>query len=166
MSKTKHIVALVAFLAVAFLPGVVGSAAVGGMRGFYAEIERPAWSPPAWVFGPVWMTLYTMIGVAGYMSWRALVRPGDHALAPLGRAPDTFGLFAVQLLMNGLWTPVFFGLQSFLGGAIIIVFLWLAIVGNVLLFWRIDSRAALLLLPYLAWVTFAGVLNWTIWRLN
>ena len=166
MSKTKHIVAFAAFLVIAFLPGIAGSAAVGGMRGFYAEIARPAWSPPAWVFGPVWMVLYTMIGIAGYMSWRGLLRPGDHALTPLGRAPDAFGLFVVQLLINGLWTPVFFGLQSFLGGAIIIVFLWLAIVGNVLLFWRIDSRAALLLVPYLAWVTFAGVLNGSIWRLN
>mgnify|MGYP006303258011 CR=1 FL=1 len=125
---------------------------------WYQSLESPAFNPPGWVFGPVWTVLYLLMGVSVFLVCKKSFngRTGQWALAA----------FIVQLLLNGLWTPVFFGLQSPLGGMVIIIFLIAAIAATIWFFRRISKAAALLLLPYLGWVCFAAVLNAAIVLLN
>ena len=137
-----------------------GAAAMGGlfMPGeWYAGLKKPAWNPPGWIFGPVWTILYTMMAVAAWLVWR---RGGFVAQ----RRPLT--LFLLQLALNAAWSPLFFGSHRPGLAFAEIVLLWLAIAATLLAF-RFTSRAAAwLLAPYLAWVGFAAVLNFTLWRLN
>jgi translocator protein len=145
---------LVPWIALPLLAGAFGSQFQPG--GWYAELEKPAWNPPSWVFGPVWTMLYILMGVAAWLVWE---RYGAAARLALG-------LFVVQLVFNAAWSWLFFGLQSpGLAFAEIIV-LWLLILATTVLFWRARTAAGVLMLPYVAWVTFAMVLNYTIWRLN
>lgn len=125
---------------------------------WYAQLEKPPWNPPSWVFGPVWTVLYTLMGVAAWIVWH---RSGGVRFA---RVP--LGLFLFQLVLNGLWSALFFGLHRPGLAFAEIVVLWGAILATTIAFWRRQSTAGLLLLPYLAWVTFAGVLNAAIWQLN
>jgi benzodiazapine receptor len=123
---------------------------------WYASLQKPDWQPPPWIFGPVWTVLYIMIGVAGWMLWTRRAAPG-------GRLP--LMLFVVQLALNFAWTPVFFGLHAMGAAFAVIAVLWLAIVANVVSAWRVRPAASMLLLPYLAWVGFAAVLNLTLWEM-
>lgn len=151
-------VGLGAFIAACFAAAGIGSAfTTSEIPGWYAGLNKPSWNPPSWVFGPVWTTLYLMMAVAGWLVWRRLGLAG--AAVPL-----TF--FAVQLVLNATWSYLFFGLHR--PGAAFgeIVLLWLAIVATLVSFWRVQPLAGALLAPYLAWVTFAAVLNFTIWRMN
>jgi tryptophan-rich sensory protein len=137
-----------------------GAASLGAvfMPGeWYAALKKPAWNPPGWLFGPVWSALYTLMGVAAWLVWRE----GGFARqrGPLGR-------FLVQLGLNALWTPLFFGLHRPDLAFAEIILLWLAIGWTIAAFWRVHRGAAWLLAPYLAWVSFAAVLNGTLWRLN
>ena len=124
---------------------------------WYAALKKPAWNPPGWVFAPVWTTLYTMMAVAAWLVWQ---RGGFAAQ----RRP--LGLFLAQLALNALWTPLFFGWH--LPGLAFaeIVLLWLAIAATLIAFRPVSRVAAWLLAPYLAWVSFASFLNFTLWRLN
>ncbi len=115
------------------------------------------WNPPGWVFGPVWTALYAMMAVAAWMVWR---RGG------FGMQRFPLVLFVTQLALNALWTPLFFGLHRPDLALVDIALLWLAIVSTVATFTRVHRGAAALLVPYLAWVSFATFLNLTIWRLN
>ncbi|MDD3178827.1 MAG: tryptophan-rich sensory protein [Opitutaceae bacterium] len=124
---------------------------------WYALLQKPSWNPPGWVFGPVWTALYILMGVAAWLVWR---RGGFR----VHRRP--LGLFLIQLALNALWTPLFFGLHSPALAFVDIVALWLAIVATLAAFRSIHRGAALLLTPYLAWVSFAAILNFTIWQLN
>ena len=124
---------------------------------WYAQIRKPAASPPNWVFGPVWTALYTMMAVAVWRVWR---KAGNADV----RLP--LALFAIQLALNAAWSPVFFGLRSFGGAFAIIVVLWCAIAATMVAFFRVSRPAGWLLVPYLAWVSFASYLNLAIWRLN
>jgi tryptophan-rich sensory protein len=124
---------------------------------WYAALEKPSWNPPGWIFGPVWSALYTMMAVAAWLVWK---RGG---FAAQGRP---LGAFLAQLALNALWTPLFFGLHWPGVAFAEIVLLGLAIAWTTALFWRVQRAAAYLLLPYLAWVSFAAVLNGTLWRLN
>jgi tryptophan-rich sensory protein len=136
------------------------AAAPGGlfMPGeWYASLKKPAWNPPGWIFGPVWSMLYTMMAVAAWLVWR---RGGwVEQRKPLL-------LFLVQLALNALWTPLFFGLHWPGVAFAEIILLWLAILWTIIAFWRGHRVAAWLLVPYLAWVSFAAVLNGALWRLN
>lgn len=136
---------------------VSGLATVEGTRGWYPTIAKPTWTPPSWLFGPVWTVLYAAMGVAAWRVWRiGGFRPVRTAL----------GLFLAQLAVNGLWSPVFFAWHR-LGLAVIVIgLLWLGIVATIVAFRRHDRVAALLLAPYLAWVSFASALTIAIWRLN
>jgi tryptophan-rich sensory protein len=150
----RSFLVLVLFLLICF-----GVAAFGGQftpGEWYAALEKPAWNPPSWVFAPVWTVLYALMAVAGWWVWRS-GEPGRGA---------AFGAFALQLVLNGAWSWLFFGLH--LPGAAFaeIVALWLAILATVVLFWRLRPLAGTLLVPYLAWVTFAAALNLALWRLN
>jgi translocator protein len=124
---------------------------------WYAQLRKPAWNPPNWIFGPVWTALYTMMAVAAWLVWS---RGGFAAQ----RVP--LGLFLLQLLFNTAWSALFFGLRNPGLAFAEIILLWLAIIGTLIAFWNAHRVAAVLLLPYLAWVTFAAVLNFTLWQLN
>jgi translocator protein len=148
---------LVGWLALCWGLPVAGAAFSGDLGQWYGQLHQPPWSPPAWVFGPVWATLYTLMGLAAWLVWRQ----GGWA----GAGP-ALTLFLVQLLLNAAWTPLFFGLHN-LGAALVEVgVLWVAIVATLLFFWRHSTLAGVLLLPYLAWVGFAGLLNYDLWLRN
>jgi benzodiazapine receptor len=124
---------------------------------WYAALNKPSWHPPSWVFGPVWTTLYAMMAVSAWLVWRQ----GGFA-----RQKGPLGLFLVQLALNAAWSPLFFGLQQPGAAFVCIIALWLAIAATILVFRRVHRIAAWLLVPYIAWVSFAAVLNGVLWRLN
>lgn len=140
------------------LAGVVPSLLTAGdVATWYPTLVKPWFTPPSWVFGPVWTTLYFLMGVALYLVWRrAESRARRTALV----------LFAVQLALNAAWTLVFFGAREILGGLAVILALLAVLVATVAAFARVDRRAAALLVPYALWVGFATLLNVGIWRLN
>jgi tryptophan-rich sensory protein len=125
--------------------------------GWYASLQKPAWNPPNWLFGPVWTLLYLFMSVAVWLVWR------ERGFAGAGPA---LALFALQLLLNALWSIIFFGWRRPALALLEIFFLWAAIFATMLSFWRISQPAAWLMWPYLLWVTFAGFLNLAIARLN
>ena len=131
-----------------------------GLESWYGSLARPELAPPNWVFGPVWTTLFALMGAAAWLVWRELDGPDR------GAARRALWLFAGQFGLNVAWSAAFFGARSIAAGLAVIVALWLAILGTVLAFERVDRRAAALLLPYLAWVSFAGYLNYAFWTLN
>ena len=145
---------------VAWLVFSFGAATSGffGMPGeWYAGIQKPAWNPPSWVFGPVWSALYAMMGVAAWGVWR-------EGGWPLQKR--ALGWFLAQWALNFLWTPLFFGLHRMGWAFVEMLLLWTAIAMTITAFWRVRRWAAILLCPYLAWVSFAAVLNGTLWWLN
>ncbi|MEX1310701.1 MAG: TspO/MBR family protein [Candidatus Sulfomarinibacteraceae bacterium] len=138
--------------------GLSGYATAGGVSTWYPTLVKPSFNPPAWVFGPVWTLLYIMMGVAAFLVWRqGLVAEGVRV---------ALAVFIIQLALNGLWSILFFGLQAPGWAFVEIILLWLAIVATLGLFWRVVPAAGLLLVPYLAWVSFATVLNASLWWLN
>ena len=143
------------FIAVCFLPALTG--AVFRPGDWYERLAKPSWRPPNWLFAPVWTVLYFAIAVSGWLIWREAGFAG--AVLPLT-------IYGLQLFLNGIWTPLFFGLHRIDLGFLDIVLLWTSIVVTIAVFYPINASAALLLLPYLAWVTFAAALNFSIWRLN
>ena len=155
MEITKSILGLLGWLGVTFAAAWAGSRFMPGA--WYAALAKPAWNPPNAIFAPVWSVLYGLMAVAAWLVWRR---------AGFSGAGAALGLFAVQLILNALWSYLFFGRhQPGLAFGDIVV-LWVAILSVVLLFWRVDQVAGALLLPYLAWVGFAAYLNFTLWRLN
>jgi benzodiazapine receptor len=155
MSIRKTIPGLIGWLLLCYAAASLGAFFMPGE--WYAGLQKPAWNPPAWIFGPVWTALYTMMAVAAWLVWK---RGGFKSQRWL------LGLFLVQLALNALWTPLFFGLhQTGLAFAEIIL-MWLAIAATIAAFSKVHRPAAWLLVPYLAWVGFAAVLNGTLWRLN
>jgi len=154
----KSIVGAIVWLAVCFSAGVVGSRFTGpAVASWYAGINKPSWTPPNSVFGPVGSALYLMMGLAAWLVWRK---------AGFSGAPGAMLLFGLQLIGNAAWSGIFFGLRRFDLGFLTIVVLWALILVTVIAFRRHDARAALLLVPYLAWVGYASALNFAIWRLN
>jgi tryptophan-rich sensory protein len=125
---------------------------------WYAALAKPSWTPPNDWFGPIWSTLYILIGIALFLVWRQGFDRRDVRFAIL--------IFAVQLVLNVLWSLVFFGLHSILGGFIIIFVLWIAILANMIAFYVISKPAGLLFIPYLIWVSIASYLNYSILLLN
>ncbi|MDP9799794.1 tryptophan-rich sensory protein [Catenuloplanes nepalensis] len=146
--------ALAGFGLAAFAAAAIGGLGVQGTAAEYNSLAQPAWAPPSWLFGPVWTLLYAMIALSGWLAWR--------------RAGWTTALtvYAVQLALNALWTPLFFGAGQYGLALAEIVLLWLAIAATIALFRRISTAAALLLAPYLLWVTYATALNAAIWSMN
>lgn len=154
-SPGRQMLGLVGWLALCF--AAAGAAVFVSPDGWYAGLNKPAWNPPAWVFGPAWTFLYVTMAVAAWLVWR------EGGWRTQGRA---LGLFVLQWALNALWTPLFFGLHRPGLALIDILALWLAILATLIAFWRVRRVAGILLLPYLAWVTFAAALNFTIWRMN
>jgi len=152
----KRVLHLLLSVAVSFVPGVVGSRFQPGT--WYDTLEKSALTPPGWVFPVVCSLLYLLMGIA---LWRFAETPTTRAQRRAGIA-----LFATQLVLNGLWSYLFFGLHRPDLALVEIVLLWLAIVATLLAFARATRAGALLLVPYLAWVSFASYLNFAIWRLQ
>lgn len=155
----KDIVRLIVACAVSLAAGLVGSlASAGGFTSWYATIEKPFFTPPNWVFGPVWTVLYVLMGVAAFLVWQN----------GLSRRPVRIALtwFLAQLVLNALWSPIFFGLHRIGLALFVLVLLWAAIVATMRRFFEVSRPAGWLLVPYLLWVSYAAVLNSSIWWLN
>ena len=157
MSRTKLALGLVAWLLISFAAAGIGGLASARAGDFYATLSRPSWAPPSSVFGPVWTVLYILIGVAAWLVWKK----GGFAAAR-----GALSLFVAQLLANALWTWIFFAWREGALAFVEILILWVMIAGTVLLFWRVSRLGAALLLPYLAWVSFATALTFSIWQRN
>lgn len=157
--KINNTFKLIIAIAVSELAGIIGSVfTTPSIAGWYVGIVKPALNPPAWVFGPVWTTLFVLMGIAAFLVWKKGLDRKDVKIA--------LGIFIGQLILNTLWSIIFFGLHSPVGAFIEIIFLWLAILATIIAFARISRTAAWLLIPYILWVSFAGYLNLSIWSLN
>ncbi len=138
--------------------GVSGLITAQGVQSWYPDLIKPWFNPPSWVFGPVWTLLYLMMGFASFLVWQKGWESGAVRTA--------LAFFAIQLILNGLWSVLFFGIRSPGLAFVEILLLWIFIGLTTALFWRVTPVAGMLLLPYQAWVTFAAVLNGAIWILN
>lgn len=157
-SQPRRYPALAAFLAVTFAASAIGSwATIDNVRTWYPTIAKPSWTPPNWLFGPVWTLLYTLMAIAAWRVWRA--RQGAEARSVLN-------LYGSQLALNTLWSVLFFALHRPGLALIEISALWTLLVLAQVRFWRADRIAGILWAPYLAWVSFATALNAAIWWLN
>jgi tryptophan-rich sensory protein len=146
---------LLGFVVTCFVAAMTGAFFRPG--DWHERLKKPSWRPPNRLFAPVWTVLYVMIAVSGWLVWRE---------AGFASAALPLSVYALQLLLNAAWTPLFFGLHRPDLAFVDIVLVWLSIVATIVLFFPIHLGAALLLVPYLAWVTFAAALNFAIWRLN
>lgn len=144
------------FFAACFGAGATGALFPPGS--WYRSLNKPAWTPPDWVFPTVWTTLYVL------MAWSATRVSGavDGSFA----ARVGLAFWALQIALNALWTPVFFGLRRLRGGLVVLVPLWLSVAGAMVAFWMVDWLSGLMFVPYLIWVSVAGALNLSVWRLN
>ena len=133
----------------------MGAVASVDAASFYAQLSKPSWAPPAAVFGPVWLALYALMGVAAWLVWRS---PGSNGAA--------LAWFGAQLSANALWSWLFFFWHRGALAAVEVLVLLALIVATIAAFWRGSRLAALLLVPYLVWVSFASVLTWAVWRSN
>ena len=150
-----EIVALLGFIAA--VAAVASTGALFPPDEWYQALRKPSWCPPNWLFGPAWTVLYLMIAVSGWLVWRK---------AGLAGAAGAFAIYALQLVLNGAWSGIFFGLRRMDLALAELVLLWLAILATIVAFAAHDTLAAWLLVPYLAWVSFAGALNAALLRMN
>jgi len=156
-SKQKQILGLIGWLVISFAAAAVGAVASIQARSFYSQLAQPAWAPPPWLFGPVWTVLYALIAIAAWLVWRSGgFRTNRIALA----------FFWGQLLLNALWSWLFFAWHLGALAFADIVFLWVLIVATLVSFWRLRPLAGALFIPYLLWVSFASALNYSLWQLN
>ena len=165
MIKTNNFLKLVIAIVVSEAAGVIGAFfTTPSIAGWYATLVRPALNPPAWVFGPVWTTLFALMGIAAFLVWSSFAKATD------GQEKRTIKvalvLFGIQLVLNTLWSIIFFGSHNPGAAFVEIIFLWLAILATIIAFAKISKPAAWLLLPYILWVSFASYLNFMIWILN
>lgn len=152
------ILALIGFVLVCFaVAGVAGAVTADTVDTWYRALDKPAFTPPDWVFAPVWTILYAAMAVAAWRVWRKV---------GFAQRRTALGLFAVQLVLNGAWSVLFFRAHAIGLALADIALLWLAILATTLAFWRIDRVAGILFLPYLLWVGYAAALNGAIWLRN
>lgn len=156
-TSRKQALGLAGWLLASFVTGGIGAFASASAASFYGALTQPSWAPPAWLFGPVWSVLYVLMGIAAWLVWR------EHGFRG---AATALKLFVIQLFANALWTWIFFVWHLGALALAEIVVLWLLIAGTIFAFWRLHRLAALLLVPYLAWVGFATALTASLWRLN
>ncbi|MBN1805975.1 MAG: tryptophan-rich sensory protein [Sedimentisphaerales bacterium] len=158
--KFRNLTKLIVCCAVPFAVGLFGSlfTTADSLGNWYANLNKPFFNPPNWIFGPVWTTLYIMMGVSAFLVWQK----------GLDGKPVRIGVicFVVQLALNAVWTPLFFGLRSPLLGLIDIILLLAAIIVTIFSFFKISIPAGLLLIPYFLWVSFATILNASLYILN
>ena len=160
--KLNNFFKLITAVVVCEIAGIVGAIfTMPSIPTWYATLPKPALNPPAWIFGPVWTTLYLLMGIATFLVWKKMdsrLRGNDK------QTKIALGIFLGQLILNSLWSIIFFGLHNPGGAFVEIIFLWLAIVATIIAFSKISRPAAWLLVPYILWVTFASYLNFFIWQ--
>ncbi len=156
-SKQKQFFGLIGWLLVSFAASAIGAVASIQAQSFYTELTQPSWAPPGSVFGPVWTTLFALMGIAAWLVWRE---------GGFRKTRTALTLFLVQLVVNALWSWLFFAWHLGAFALIDLIVLWLLIVATLVAFWRVKPLAGVLLVPYLLWVSFAGFLNYTVWQLN
>lgn len=157
LSVQKQIMGMVGWLAVCYCASAIGAVASIQAKSFYAELVQPGWSPPAWVFGPVWTTLYTMMGVAAWLVWRS---------GGFSKNRNALMLFLIQLAFNSLWSWLFFAWHLGAWAFADILLLLTLIAATSYTFWLIQPLAGALLVPYFLWVCFATVLSYNLWQHN
>lgn len=142
------------------LPQLVGAIGalftVKAIPTWYVHLNKPSFSPPNWLFGPVWLILYLIMGVALYLNW----------IKKSKQAKYNVRLFFIHLFFNAIWSPIFFGAKNLLLAYVVIAIIWALIVVIIINFWKVNKTSSLLLIPYLLWVSFATVLNYFVWRMN
>ena len=156
-TKLNPGVALAVSVATVVIASGIGGLASTSSAEDYAGLQQPSWAPPSWVFGPVWTLLYAMMALAAWLVWRT---------GPSPESRRALSLYAIQLVLNAAWTPLFFGLGWHGVAFVEICALLLVLVATVVLFWRRTVVAGLLLVPYVAWTAFALGLNFAVWQLN
>jgi len=146
-------------LALPQLAGLIGSIfTVSAIPVWYVSLQRPSFSPPNWIFGPVWILLYLLMGISSYLIWQKIEQNK--------KAKESLWLFWIHLFFNAAWSIIFFGLQNPELAFTNIIIIWIFIVILILKFWKINKWSTYLLIPYLLWVSFASILNYSIWYLN
>lgn len=159
LMNLKNWLVLTGFILLSESAGIIGSIfTAAAIEDWYTGIVRPALNPPAWVFGPVWTTLYALMGIAAFLVWK---KGWNHKGIKVA-----LGIFIFQLVLNTLWSIIFFGFHSPEGAFVEIILLWLAILTTIIAFAKVSKPAAWLLLPYILWVSFAMYLNYMIYVLN
>jgi benzodiazapine receptor len=157
--KVSGIIKLITSITICLAAGVLGSVfTTPAIPTWYATLIKPSFAPPNWAFFPVWTTLFILMGISLFLIWQKGLENGPVKIA--------LYIFGVQLILNVLWSAAFFGLRSPLAGLIEICILWIFILFTILVFMKVSRTAALLLIPYILWVSFAAVINFFIWRLN
>ncbi len=158
MNFMRRFIALTISIAIAQAAGLIGSLfTITSIPTWFAALDKPWFSPPNWIFGPVWTLLYTLMGIAAFLIYRQRKHP---------QAKQAMVAYSVQLTLNAAWSIIFFGSHAIGLALVEIIAMWAAIVWTIALFARVDRRAAWILVPYLAWVSFATMLNAALWRLN
>lgn len=156
-SPRRNLLGLIGWLALSFAAAAIGAVASANAEDFYAQLVWPSWAPPGWLFGPVWTVLYLMMGIAAWLVWRERGFSG---------ARSALSLFCAQLVANAIWSWLFFRWQQGALAFVEVIVLWFLILATIVSFWRVSRPAGALLLPYLAWVTFATALTFATWRAN
>lgn len=155
-TRRTQILGLLFWLVLCFgIAALGGFATSQGLKGYYETLRKPSWTPPGYVIGLIWQFLYACMSVAAWLVWRRV-----------GWKHPAIALFLVQLLLNLLWSYVFFVMQCPEMAFYELSVLWLAILATLILFYRVSRLAGFLFVPYLAWVTFAGCLNYLLWEMN
>lgn len=149
------IIGFVVWILICFLPAIIGSQF--GPGDWYQTLAKPEWNPPNWIFGPVWTLLYILMGISVWIIWKNY---------GLKTAAIPIGFFVAQLVLNSLWSWFFFGLENVGLAFVDIIALWTFILITLIMFWKLNTWSGVLLIPYLAWVSFATVLNYNIWQMN
>jgi translocator protein len=153
----RQVLGLLGWLGVSFAAAALGGFASANAGDFYQELTRPGWAPPAWLFAPAWTLLYFLMGIAAWLVWR------EHGFR---KARIALSLFLIQLAVNALWSWLFFVWKLGALAFAEVLILWVLILCTVVTFWRVRPLAGGLLLPYLAWVTFASALTYAVWQRN
>lgn len=157
--KLEGVHKLVISIVVSLCAGGIGSLfTFSKIPTWYAALQKPAFTPPDWLFAPAWTVLYVLMGIAAFYVWRVGSDKREVRVALV--------TFLIQLIFNALWSVVFFGMENLFFGAVMIVALWIIILFTIIRFYKISQTAAWLLIPYILWVTFASALNIAVWLLN
>lgn len=157
--KLNSFLKLIIAIAVSELAGIIGTFfTVSAIPDWYITLAKPALNPPSWIFGPVWTTLYALMGSAAFLIWKKGWDRKDVRKA--------LAIFGLQLVLNAVWSIIFFGLHSPFWALVDIALMWVSIVWTMVLFYKISKAAMWLLVPYILWVSFAIYLNYSIWSLN
>lgn len=165
--KTKNMLKLLVAIVVCQAAGFVGSLfTTPSIQTWYATLTKPTFNPPNWVFAPVWTTLFLLMGIAAFLVWRRLDSGSGAGMTEKKNVKKALGIFLMQLVLNVLWSILFFGLHSPRTAFIEIICLWLAILVTMVSFAKVSKVASWLLLPYILWVSFAAFLNYSLWILN